>query len=82
MSADAQFLINLIVALCGGFGAWVLRAVAKEIGELSTAHRLLADKMENLPNVYARRDDVKEAMRRIEEAVLRIESKLDHKADK
>ena len=82
MSADAQFLINLIVALCGGFGAWVLRAVAKEIGELSTAHRLLADKMENLPNVYARRDDVKEAMRRIEEAVLRIESKLDQKADK
>lgn len=82
MSADVQFLINLIVALCGGFGAYILRGVAGEMKELASAHRALAERMDNLPNLYARRDDVKEAMHRIEDAVLRIESKIDGKVDK
>lgn len=82
MSADVQFLINLIIFICGGFSAYVLRAVAKEIGDLAAAQKLLAEKIDQFPNIYARRDDMREAMHRIEEAVLRIEAKIDQKADK
>jgi hypothetical protein len=82
MSTDVQFLINLIVALCGGFGAWVLRAVSAEQKELSAANKELAARLDNLPNMYARRDDLKDVAERIESSLHRIEVKLDQKADK
>jgi predicted nucleic acid-binding Zn-ribbon protein len=82
MSADVQFLINLIVGLCGGFGAWVLRAVSAEQKELAAANKELAARLDSLPNLYARRDDVREAMHRIEAGLQRIEDRLDQKADK
>ena len=35
-----------------------------------------------LPDIYARRDDVKDGFDRIEKTLTRIEEKLDNKADK
>lgn len=82
MSTDVQFLINLIVGLCGGFGAYVLRAVSAEQKELAATNKELATRIDNLPNVFARRDDVKDIAERIEAGLHRIEAKLDSKADK
>jgi predicted nucleic acid-binding Zn-ribbon protein len=82
MSPDVQFLINLIISLCGIFGAWVLRSVSAEQKELAEANKELAKRMDNLPNLYVRRDDFKESVMRIEEGLRRIEDKIDHKVDK
>jgi hypothetical protein len=42
----------------------------------------LHGKVDNLPNVYARRDDVKERFDNVMDALERIERKLDLKADR
>ena len=39
-------------------------------------------KVDNMPNVYARRDDVKERFDNVMDALDRIERKLDGKADR
>ena len=82
MSAEIQWLINLIIGLCGAFGAYVLRSVSAEQKDMQDAHARLAARMDNLPNVYARRDDLKDAIERIETVLDRIESKIDRKVDK
>lgn len=82
MSAESQWLINLVIGLCGAFGAYVLRSVSAEQKEMQDAHARLAERMDRLPDLYARRDDVKEAMQRIEVVLRRIEDRLDDKADK
>lgn len=82
MSQDVQWLINLIIALCGAFGAYVLRSVSAEQKDMQEAHARLAARIDNMPNVYARRDDLKDAIERIETVLDRIESKIDRKADK
>jgi hypothetical protein len=82
MSPDTQFLINLFIALCGSFGAYVLHSVSVEMQDLAKGQRDLAAKVDAMPNVYARRDDMKDAVDRIEATLHRIEAKLDQKADK
>jgi uncharacterized membrane protein len=82
MSAESQWFINLLIGLCGAFGAYVLRSVSSEQKEIQEAHARLAARMDNLPNLYARRDDLKDAVERIEDGLHRIEAKLDAKADK
>lgn len=82
MSAESQWLINLVIGLCGAFGAYVLRSVSAEQKEMQDAHARLAARMDNLPNIYARRDDMKDAIERVETVLARIEQKIDGKADK
>jgi septal ring factor EnvC (AmiA/AmiB activator) len=82
MSVEVIFLLNAFMAVCGAFGAWILKSVSAEQKNLAEAHRRISERMDNLPNLYARRDDMKEAMHAVQEALARIESKIDKKADK
>ena len=82
MSDDVLWLVQLVMALCGAFGAWILRSIAGQIGKLEGEHEKLERRLSDLPNHYARRDDTRDSMQRIEATMARIESKLDHKVDR
>ena len=79
MNTDWQSVINIVFALGGGLGGWILTTLWKEIKDAREDHSALAAK---LPETYARRDDVREGFQNINSTLLRIEGKLDGKADK
>ena len=57
---------------------WVMKALHAEIKDARREHAELA---RSLPETYARRDDVKDAIGRVEDTLKRIEDKLDRKVD-
>jgi hypothetical protein len=79
MTTDWQSIINIVFALGGGLGGWILTTLWKEIKDARKDHSELRDA---LPNTYARRDDVKDGFRDINAVLNRIEGKLDGKADR
>jgi len=78
-----QTLFDVVMTLGSGLGGWVLGTMWKEIKDARREHSEL---LKALPETYARRDDVAEAISRIERAMTdglnRIFDKLDGKADK
>jgi hypothetical protein len=76
---SAQTLFDVIMALVSGLGGWVLGTMWQEIKAAREDH---ADLLKTLPETYARRDDVAEALERINKGLERIFDKLDGKADK
>jgi len=78
-----QILFDVLVALVSGLGGWILATMWKEIKDARKDH---SDLIGKLPETYARRDDVADAISRIERAMTdglnRIFDKLDGKADK
>lgn len=82
MTDDVLWLVQLVMALCGAFGAWILRSIAMQISKLEGDHEKLERRLADLPNHYARRDDTRDSMHRIEATMTRIEAKLDGKVDR
>ncbi len=76
---NLQSVLDVVVALAGALGAWILKVVWTEIKDAREDHEKL---VRGLPETYARRDDVREAMQRVEALFSRIDAKLDQKADK
>lgn len=76
---DWQSAFNIAFAIGGALGGWVLKTLHAEIKDARNDH---ADLAKTLPETYARRDDVKDGFKSINEALGRIESKLDGKADR
>ena len=78
-----QVIFNIVIALGGALGGWILGTLWKEIKDAREDHAKL---LEKLPETYARRDDVAAAVERLEGALekglTRIFDKLDGKADK
>ena len=85
-----QVLFDVAVSALGLVGAWVLSTIWGEIKQARSDHSEL---MRQLPETYARRDDVAAAIERVEGAIERVEGavnsgfsrifdKLDGKADK
>lgn len=85
-----QTLFNWVVGVCGFLGGWVLKVVWDAIKELKTDIRQIE---RDLPEVYVRKDDFKEAIReikqdmkdgfnKIDSTLSLIFKKLEHKEDK
>ncbi len=85
-----QTLFNWVVGVCGFLGGWVLKVIWDAIKELKTDIRQIE---RDLPEVYVRKDDFKEAIRdikqdmkegfnKIDNTLGLIFKKLEHKEDK
>ena len=85
-----QTLFNWVVGVCGFLGGWVLKVIWDAIKELKGDIRQIE---RDLPEIYVRKDDFKEAVREIKQDMKdgfnKIDStlglifkKLEHKEDK
>ena len=83
---DGQTAFNIAVALVGGLGGWVLNNIKSSIDNLHKSDAMLTDKVQSIEVLvagqYVRRDDMDKISAAIFAKLDRIESKLDHKADK
>jgi hypothetical protein len=85
-----QTLFNWVVGVCGFLGGWILKVIWDAIKELKSDIRQIE---RDLPEVYVRKDDFKEAVRdikqdmkdgfnKIDNTLGLIFKKLEHKEDK
>lgn len=87
---DLQIVFNVLITLLGSVAGWFLRTLWSATETLRTDLNTLNEKIRDgmtelerqIPNVYVRRDDFKEAVGRLEAFLERIEAKLDRKVDK
>ena len=76
---DAQFWINVALALIMGVGGWLGRTLWEAVEKLKNdLHQLEVD----LPSNYIRKDEFQDSMREIKDMLVRIADKLDGKVDK
>jgi hypothetical protein len=73
-----DFAIFLLSVISGGAG-WFLRELWGAVAALKKDLHLLEN---DVRTNFARRDDVRDAFKDLMDAVIRIEAKLDGKADK
>jgi Tfp pilus assembly protein PilO len=76
---DWQLAFNLLFAAFMGVCGWVLRSVHEAVQALADDLRELE---KELPATYARKDDLQIVLAEIKGALVRIEQKMDGKADK
>lgn len=74
MPFGAQGFVDALVALALALGGFVLKGLRDEQTALTRKHDALVD---TLPNVYARRDDVRADLDDIKTIMRRIEDKID-----
>jgi hypothetical protein len=85
-----QTLFNWVVGVCGFLGGWILKVIWDAIKELKSDIRQIE---RDLPEVYVRKDDFKEAVRdikqdmkdgfnKIDNTLGLIFKRLEHKEDK
>lgn len=79
INSEMQFFLNLAFAIAGTVSGWVVHALWDAQKNLS---KDLKEIEQNLPEIYARRDDFKELSREIKEMFSKIMDKLDQKQDK
>lgn len=76
---DGQQVFNTLMSIGSIVGGWVLKTIWDSIRDLKMEIRSLAVEVHQ---DFARRDDVKDAIKDIKEMLVRIFDKLDDKADK
>lgn len=83
---DIQSFINIVFALVGGLGGWILNNLKASIDELRKADSALADKVQHIEvlvaGTYVKRDDMEKIGNALFLKLDKIESKLDNKVDK
>ena len=72
---DGQILFNIIIGIAGLFGGWILNNISRCIERLDRDVRAL-------PLVYVTRADYRADIDEIKTMLMRINDKLDAKADK
>lgn len=91
MSAvDWQVFFNIAATLVGALGGWILKTLWSATETLRADLNKLNERIgagmaeleRQIPNVYVRRDDFREAVGRIEAILGRIEDKLDTKVSR
>lgn len=73
---NVQGFLDGLVALVLALGGFILKNQQKAIDHQADRHDAL---VKALPDTYARRDDVKDAMARVEAMLNRIEAKVDNR---
>jgi hypothetical protein len=72
---DSQTIINIAIALVGGFGGWILNSLSRSIIKIE-------DRIADMPLQYVTKDDYKADIAEIKGMLGRIFDRLDQKADK
>lgn len=72
---DYQAAFNIALTLAAFLGGWTLNNISKAIQRLD-------EDVRDMPIYYVTKDDYRSDLRRIEDMLNRILSKLDDKADK
>jgi hypothetical protein len=72
---ESQFLINVVFAVAGCFGGWILNNISRSIIRLE-------DKVAELPRTYVQKDDYRRDIDDVKGMLKQIFDKLDNKADK
>jgi hypothetical protein len=72
---DGQILFNIIIGIAGLFGGWILNNISRSIERLDKDVRAL-------PLTYVTRADYRADIEEIKAMLMRINDKLDAKADK
>lgn len=79
---DPQIIFNGLIAAAYTFGGFMLKSIYDAVKDLRKADGVLHDRINTMPATYLRRDDFMASNNRIEATLIRIEQKLDGKADK
>ena len=83
---DTQTLINVLFAIAGAMGGWILNNLKASIEALQKADATLADKVQHIEvlvaGTYVKRDDLDKLSSALFHKLDKIESKLDNKQDK
>lgn len=83
---DYQFIWNIVLTLGGALGGWILNNLKSSIEDLHKRDMMLADKVQAIEvlvaGTYVKRDDLEKMAEAIFAKLDKIETKLDHKADK
>lgn len=82
MDAGMQTLFNIVVALAGVLGGWLLKIIYDSIKQLRERDQAIEERVDVLQKEFLRRDDFRDFVHRIEGTLIRIEAKLDSKVDK
>jgi len=72
---DGQILFNIAVGVAGMFGGWILNNISRSIERLDKDVR-------TMPLTYVTRADYRSDIDEIKSMLMRINDKLDDKADK
>lgn len=72
---DGQILFNIIIGIAGLFGGWILNNISRSIERLDKDVR-------TMPLTYVTRADYRSDIDEIKAMLMRINDKLDAKADK
>ena len=72
---DGQILFNIAVGIAGMFGGWILNNISRSIERLDKDVRAM-------PLTYVTRVDYRADIDEIKSMLMRINDKLDDKADK
>jgi len=72
---DGQILFNIAVGVAGMFGGWILNNISRSIERLDKDVRAM-------PLTYVTRADYRADIDEIKSMLMRINDKLDDKADK
>ena len=72
---DGQILFNIVVGVAGMFGGWILNNISRSIERLDKDVRAM-------PLTYVTRADYRADIDEIKAMLMRINDKLDEKADK
>ena len=84
--SEPQTLFNLLVGLVAFFGGWVLNSLRDSIQQLHKSDESLTAKLQAVELLvagsYVKRDDLDKLTAALFTKLDKIESKLDHKADK
>jgi hypothetical protein len=72
---DSQILFNIVVAIAGFFGGWILNNIHRSLDRLDTDVRAI-------PHMYVTREDYRDDMREVKEMLGKIFDRLEAKQDK
>lgn len=94
---DPQTAFNIVIALAGTFGGWMLKMIYDAIRDLREEDSLTRAKVDelvtSLPNTYIRRDDAKDMFNGLQQSISdlrtevrsgleRVFDRIDGKQDK
>ena len=79
---EPQTIINVLFGVGCVLAGIVLKSIYDAIQDLRHSDGEIHERINMLPNTYVRRDDFMQFARDIKDTLLRIENKLDSKADK
>lgn len=83
---DAQSVINILFAVAGGLGGWILNNLKSSIETLQKADTTLSEKLQHIEilvaGTYVKREDLDKATNAVFKKLDKIDEKLEKLSEK